>query len=169
VSLIKARSMAITFKNKITLLLGAMFYFGTISCIADKEGTLHRIVDPPEKKPSSGSQSETMDSATAHSSGEDDPSRTKAQDPSREKRSTSRGFAYPKNSAVHLDHKGVDTNHSEEESKRPESEDENMSSHLFDTSALKGGREEEHHRVSSFLPRHPLHPKEIGVSAHLRR
>jgi hypothetical protein len=54
VSLIKASSMAITFKNKITLRPGAMFCFGTISCIADEEGTLHRIVDPPEKKPSSG-------------------------------------------------------------------------------------------------------------------
>jgi hypothetical protein len=54
VSLIKASSMAITFKNKITLRPGAMFRFGTISCIADEEGTLHRIVDPPEKKPSSG-------------------------------------------------------------------------------------------------------------------
>jgi hypothetical protein len=51
--LIKASSMAITFKNKITLRPGAMFRFGTISCIVDKEGTLHRIADPPEKKPSS--------------------------------------------------------------------------------------------------------------------
>jgi hypothetical protein len=54
VSLIKASSMAITFKNKITLRPGAMFRFGTISCIADEEGTLHHIADPPEKKPSSG-------------------------------------------------------------------------------------------------------------------
>jgi hypothetical protein len=49
VSLIKASSMAIAFKNKITLRLGAMFRFGTISCIADEEGTLHRVADPPEK------------------------------------------------------------------------------------------------------------------------
>jgi hypothetical protein len=54
VSLIKASSMAITFKNKITLHPGAMFCFGTISCVADEEGTLHRIEDLPEKKPSSG-------------------------------------------------------------------------------------------------------------------
>jgi hypothetical protein len=33
---------------------GAMFRFGTISCIEDVEGTLHRIADPPEKKYSSG-------------------------------------------------------------------------------------------------------------------
>jgi hypothetical protein len=54
VLLIKASSMAITLKNKITLCLGAMFCFGTISCIADEEGTLHHVVDPPEKKPSTG-------------------------------------------------------------------------------------------------------------------
>jgi hypothetical protein len=47
--LIKASSMAITFKNKITLRPRAMFHFGTISCIVDEEGTLHRIADPPEK------------------------------------------------------------------------------------------------------------------------
>jgi hypothetical protein len=45
--------MAVTFKNKITLRLGAMFRFGTISCIADEEGILHRIADLPKKKPSS--------------------------------------------------------------------------------------------------------------------
>jgi hypothetical protein len=46
--------MAVIFKNKITLSLGAMFCFGTISCIADIKGTLHHIADPPEKRPSSG-------------------------------------------------------------------------------------------------------------------
>jgi hypothetical protein len=30
-----------------------MFCFGTISSVADEEGILHRIADPPEKKPSS--------------------------------------------------------------------------------------------------------------------
>jgi hypothetical protein len=44
--------MAIIFKNKITLSPGAMFCFGTISCIADIEGTLHRVADPPKKRPS---------------------------------------------------------------------------------------------------------------------
>jgi hypothetical protein len=46
--------MVVTFKNKITLSPGAMFCFGTISCIADVEGTLHHVADPPKKKPSSG-------------------------------------------------------------------------------------------------------------------
>jgi hypothetical protein len=52
--LIKVSSMIVTFKNKITLSPGAMFRFGTISCIAYVEGTLHHIADPPEKKPSLG-------------------------------------------------------------------------------------------------------------------
>jgi hypothetical protein len=46
--------MAIIFKSKITFSLIAIFCFETISCIADIEGTLHRIAAPPKKKPSSG-------------------------------------------------------------------------------------------------------------------
>jgi hypothetical protein len=53
VSLIQASSMAITFQHKIVFRPGSMFCFGTISSVADEEGTLHRIVDPPERKPSS--------------------------------------------------------------------------------------------------------------------
>jgi hypothetical protein len=52
VSLIKASSMAITFQHKIALRPGSVFCFGTISSVADEEGILHRIADPPEKKPS---------------------------------------------------------------------------------------------------------------------
>jgi hypothetical protein len=44
--------MAITFQNKIVLCPGSMFCFGTISSIADELGILHRIVDLPERKPS---------------------------------------------------------------------------------------------------------------------
>jgi hypothetical protein len=50
VSLIQASSMAVTFYSKITLRPGSVFCFGTISSIADEEGTLHRIADPPKKK-----------------------------------------------------------------------------------------------------------------------
>jgi hypothetical protein len=50
VSTIQASSMAVTFHSKITLRPGSVFYFGTISSVADEEGTLHRIADPPEKK-----------------------------------------------------------------------------------------------------------------------
>jgi hypothetical protein len=53
VSLIQASSMAIVFQHKIALRPGSMFCFGTISSMADEEGIMHRITDPPEKKPSS--------------------------------------------------------------------------------------------------------------------
>jgi hypothetical protein len=45
--------MAITFQHKIVLRPGSTFCFGTISFVADEEGTLRRIADPPERKPSS--------------------------------------------------------------------------------------------------------------------
>jgi hypothetical protein len=54
VSSIQASSMAVTFQHKIILRPGSIFCFGTISSVADEEGTLHRLADPPEKKPSSG-------------------------------------------------------------------------------------------------------------------
>jgi hypothetical protein len=44
--------MAITLQHKIALCPGSMFFFGTISFVADDKGTLHHIADPPEKKPS---------------------------------------------------------------------------------------------------------------------
>jgi hypothetical protein len=52
VSLIQASSMVVTFQHKIVLRPGSMFCFGTISSVADEEGTLHRIADPPERKSS---------------------------------------------------------------------------------------------------------------------
>jgi hypothetical protein len=50
VSTIQASSMVVAFYSKITLRAGSVFCFGTISSVADEEGTLHRIADPPEKK-----------------------------------------------------------------------------------------------------------------------
>jgi hypothetical protein len=50
VSTIQDSSMAVTFYSKITLRPGSIFCFRTISSVADEEGTLHRVVDPPEKK-----------------------------------------------------------------------------------------------------------------------
>jgi hypothetical protein len=44
--------MAIVFQHKIALRPRSMFCFGTISSVADEEGILHRIAEPPEKKPS---------------------------------------------------------------------------------------------------------------------
>jgi hypothetical protein len=45
--------MVVTFQHKIALRPGSVFCFGTISSEADEEGTLHRIADLPERKPSS--------------------------------------------------------------------------------------------------------------------
>jgi hypothetical protein len=45
--------MVVTFQHKIILRPGFVFCFGTISSVADEEGTLHRIADPPERKSSS--------------------------------------------------------------------------------------------------------------------
>jgi hypothetical protein len=53
VSPIQASSMAVTFQRKIILRPGSVFCFRTISSVADEEGTLHRIADPPERKSSS--------------------------------------------------------------------------------------------------------------------
>jgi hypothetical protein len=53
VSLIQASSMVVTFQHKIVLQPGSVFCFETISSVADEEGTLHRIVDPLERKSSS--------------------------------------------------------------------------------------------------------------------
>jgi hypothetical protein len=52
VSLIQASSMAVTFQCKIALCPGSIFCFGTILSVADEKGILHRIADPPEKRPS---------------------------------------------------------------------------------------------------------------------
>jgi hypothetical protein len=45
--------MDVTFQHKIILCPGSIFCFGTISSVADEEGTLHRLADPPKRKPSS--------------------------------------------------------------------------------------------------------------------
>jgi hypothetical protein len=50
VSPIQASSMVVTFQHKIILRPGSVFCFGTISSVADEEGTLHHIADPPERK-----------------------------------------------------------------------------------------------------------------------
>jgi hypothetical protein len=42
--------MAVTFQHKIILRPGFVFCFGTISSVADEEGTLHHISDPPGRK-----------------------------------------------------------------------------------------------------------------------
>jgi hypothetical protein len=53
VSSIQASSRAVTFQHKIILHPRSIFCFGTISSVADEEGTLHRLADPPKRKLSS--------------------------------------------------------------------------------------------------------------------
>jgi hypothetical protein len=43
--------MAVTINSRITFCPGSMFCFGTISSIADEKGILHRVADPPGRKP----------------------------------------------------------------------------------------------------------------------
>jgi hypothetical protein len=45
--------MAVTFQHRIVLRPGSVFCFGTISSVADQEGTLHPIANPPERESSS--------------------------------------------------------------------------------------------------------------------
>jgi hypothetical protein len=53
VLLTQASSMAVSSQCKIALCPGFVFCFRTISSVADERGILHRIANPPEKKPSS--------------------------------------------------------------------------------------------------------------------
>jgi hypothetical protein len=65
--------MAVTFQHKIILHPGSVFHFGTISSVVDKEGTLHRIADPPKRTFLNNlqkSQSEAGKSATSNAPSE---------------------------------------------------------------------------------------------------
>jgi hypothetical protein len=53
VSSIQVSSMAVTFLHKIVFHPWSTFCFGTISSVADEEGTLHRIAYPAERRSSS--------------------------------------------------------------------------------------------------------------------
>jgi hypothetical protein len=59
VTLTQASSMAVTFQCKIALCPGSVFYFETISSVADEKGILHHIADAAEKKPSPKISEET--------------------------------------------------------------------------------------------------------------
>jgi hypothetical protein len=45
-------SMDIIFNTPIFFNAGEIFHFGSLSCIADREGVLHRIMDPSKKRSS---------------------------------------------------------------------------------------------------------------------
>jgi hypothetical protein len=140
----QASSMAITSKCKIALRPGTMFCFGTISSIADEEGTLHRIADPLEKKLSSkiprGARAEQR----------------VAQPPASRAKMTS---YKPKVGSLRTRKTSLSTSPTKEwtritrkkGSKHPECGNENTPSHLSDAFALKGGQKKERHRAGSFL------------------
>jgi hypothetical protein len=95
--------MAITFQHKIVLRPGSMFCFGTISSVADEEGTLHRIADPPERKPSStnsGKARAKQEKATSSAPNRDSLLQAR-----------NRGSIYSGNSVVHLFHRDMDIDH----------------------------------------------------------
>jgi hypothetical protein len=104
VSLIQASSLAITFQRKIVLRPGSTFCFGTISSVADEEGTLHRIADPPVREPSS-----TNSGKTGVKQEKAQPPAPRTKTPFLQARG--RGSVNPENSAVHLFHRNVDTYH----------------------------------------------------------
>jgi hypothetical protein len=88
--------MAITFQHKIALRPGSVFCFRTISSVADEEGILHCIADPPE------SRNEAGNSTTSSALGEDYLLQART-----------REFVHPENPVVHLIHGKMDTDYKE--------------------------------------------------------
>jgi hypothetical protein len=126
--------MAITFYSKITLRPGSVFCFGTISSIADEEGTLHRIADPPEKK-SPPTNSENI--------GE-------AQPPAFRKKIA---FRKPEAEGPLTRRTPLSTSPDERmDTDRKEERDREEASRSFRSSALKGEREEDRHDRRTILP-----------------
>jgi hypothetical protein len=150
VSTIQASSMAVTFYSKITLRPGSVFCFGTISSVADEEGILHRIADPPEKK---------SPPTNSENTGEAQPPALWKKD--RLRKVGGRGLADPENSIVYFPDKRMDTD-------REEEGDQGEANCSFRSSGLKGERKEGRHDSSTILPRRPLH-RESGVAYRLRR
>jgi hypothetical protein len=98
--------MAVTSQCKIALHPGSVFCFRTISSVADEKGILHRIADPPERKPSSKISEKVGTKQRI------------AQPPVPPDKDCllqveSREFTCPKNPVVHFAHKGVDTYYKE--------------------------------------------------------
>jgi hypothetical protein len=155
VSLIQASSMAITFQHKIALRPRSVFCFGTISSVADEEGTLHHIADPPERKPS------------LKISGKAGTKQEIAQPPSLRAKTTS---CKPGAESSFTRRTPSSTSSTEEwtwitRKKR----NKDLSSCPSGTSALKGEQKEACHHDDSVLPRRPIHRKESGIVPHLRR
>jgi hypothetical protein len=133
--------MAVTFHRKITLRPESVFCFGTISSVADEEGTLHRIADLPRKK-SLPTNSENIGVRK-----------------DRLQQARGRGPADPENSTAYFPDERMDTNRKEERNKQNGEE----ASCSFRASVLKGERKEDRHDSRTILPRRSFH-RESGVA-----
>jgi hypothetical protein len=129
---------------------GSVFCFGTISSIADEEGILHHIADPPEKK---------SPPTNSENAGE-------AQPPALRKKIIS-GKSGAEGS---LTRKTLLSPSPTKEWTRIARKKETREKQvvLFRSSGLKGERKESRHDGSSILPRRPLH-RESGIAYRLRR
>jgi hypothetical protein len=156
VSLIQASPMAIAFQHKIVVRPGSVFCFGTISSMADEEGTLHRIVDPPEKKPS------------LKISGKAGTKQEIAQPPALRAKTTS---CKPGAENSFTERTSLSTSSTETWTwitrKKRNKRDKGPSSFPSGTSALKGEQKEACRHDNSILPRCPLHRGDSGIVPHL--
>jgi hypothetical protein len=110
VSSIHANSMAVTFLHKIVFRPGSTFRFGTISSIANEEGTLHRIADPTERRSSS-----KISGKIGEKAGKGATSNAPKKDRLRQDRGPRP--ANPENSIVYLPDERMNTNHKKERNK----------------------------------------------------
>jgi hypothetical protein len=149
--------MAVTFHRKITLRPGSVFCFGTISSVADEEGTLRRIADPPRKK-SPLANSENIGVRKEKGATSSAPKKGRLQ------QARGRGPTDPENSPVYFTDERMDANRKEERNKQNQEE----ASCSFRSFALKGERKEDRHDRRTLLPRRPLH-RESGVAPRLRQ
>jgi hypothetical protein len=149
--------MAIIFQHKIALRLGSMFCFGTISSVADEEGILHRIADPPEKKPSSKIfvKARTKQEIT--------------QPPALRAKTTS---CKPGGENLFTRRTPLSTSSTERWTqitrKKRSKRDRDPPSCSSSAFTLKGGQKEACHHSNPILPRCPLHRGKSGIVSHLR-
>jgi hypothetical protein len=158
VSLIQASSMPIVFQHKIALRPGSMFCFGTISSVADEEGIMHRIADPPEKKPSSkisekaGTEQEIAQPPAPRV-------KTTSCKPGAENSLTRRTLL-----SISSTEKWTRITR-----KKRSKRDKGPSSCSSGTFALKGEQREGCRNSNSILPQCPLHRGKSEIFSHLRR
>jgi hypothetical protein len=150
--------MAITFQYKIAIRPRSVFCFGTISSVADEEGVLHRIADPPEKKPSPKISEKAR-------------TRQQTVQPPAPRAKTTSCKSGAENSFTRRT--PLSTSSIEKWThitrKKRSKRDRGPSSCSSGTFALKEGQKEVCHHNNSFLPRRPLHRGKSGIISHLRR